>query len=779
LYRDTNITVQPAGAGPDRVATTEYWPSGEKSRRIKADKVQETWFYANDGRLLRDRSHNDAAPTDKFAKDQEYRYDENGNRTKDERGEHQFNARGQLVEWKRGEQYEAPGSKVTYDVNGSGAITEKHDEGANDVTKYKYIGDRLKSTSSTRDGNADYTYDPFGNVKKIDGGSDDADFEYDAFERMTKSSGGTTDTTSEYEYDGMDRRDTETSDGKTQDFAYVGTSDQLSQERARTGGKTEDYDYDATDELVGRAEGQGGVETQGSYKDYGKDANGSVQGLEDKDGTIKPGNQYLYDPYGKIENEAEIAEKGNEATKDNPFRFESFYFDSGVKQYDMRARNYRPEIGRFTSQDRFESASKDFNLQADPLTQNRYAFAGGNPVNRVEFDGHFGFGDIKKAAGKVGGVAKDFGEGAWEGVKETANAVKDPVGTAKGMATLGTSFVKDPVGTSKQLAKSTAECFKTNAAKCAGKAAVALVGAKGVGAVGKAASVANKGGKATKAAGATAKGPSNRARGAAPDCNSFVPGTPVLMADGTSKPIEDVEVGDLVVATIEMTGQTGAFPVTDLIAGIGQKRFVRITADGHTTTATLKHPVWLADEARWIPAGSLSVGDRLLRTDGSEAVVEGAMQFTVLRARVHNLTIVTAHTYYAGADPVRVHNAGDCVKADGEGASAGDIKASTGGPGGGSRSGQAAMRRELIAESGGTFRCWRCGMESNDPRDMQLGHRNVPASKNGNLSRANCALEGAACNLSAGNRGKPKPGRDCRSRGGCGAPFKRILNLFR
>ncbi len=27
-------------------------------------------------------------------------------------------------------------------------------------------------------------------------------------------------------------------------------------------------------------------------------------------------------------------------------------------------------------------------LQADPLTQNRYAFAGGNPVTNVEFDGH-------------------------------------------------------------------------------------------------------------------------------------------------------------------------------------------------------------------------------------------------------------------------------------------------------------------------------------------------------------------------------------------------------
>jgi RHS repeat-associated protein len=54
----------------------------------------------------------------------------------------------------------------------------------------------------------------------------------------------------------------------------------------------------------------------------------------------------------------------------------------------MQAREYRPDGGRFLSQDRFESAAADQILQADPLTHNRYAFAGGNPVNNVEFDGH-------------------------------------------------------------------------------------------------------------------------------------------------------------------------------------------------------------------------------------------------------------------------------------------------------------------------------------------------------------------------------------------------------
>ena len=58
----------------------------------------------------------------------------------------------------------------------------------------------------------------------------------------------------------------------------------------------------------------------------------------------------------------------------NPFRFEGFYYDSGIKSYDMQAREYRPATGRFLSEDRFESSSADLMLQADPLTQNRYAF---------------------------------------------------------------------------------------------------------------------------------------------------------------------------------------------------------------------------------------------------------------------------------------------------------------------------------------------------------------------------------------------------------------------
>ncbi|QSB13575.1 hypothetical protein JQS43_18560 [Natronosporangium hydrolyticum] len=53
--------------------------------------------------------------------------------------------------------------------------------------------------------------------------------------------------------------------------------------------------------------------------------------------------------------------------------------------------------------------------------------------------------------------------------------------------------------------------------------------------------------------------------------NSFLPGTAVLLANGQTRPIEDVEVGDLVLATDPETGQTQAREVTATIFGTATK----------------------------------------------------------------------------------------------------------------------------------------------------------------------------------------------------------------
>jgi RHS repeat-associated protein len=106
-----------------------------------------------------------------------------------------------------------------------------------------------------------------------------------------------------------------------------------------------------------------------------------VEGLEGSTGSIDA-DTYLYGAYGQEQTTA----AGD--AKENPFRFQGHYFDEDLQSYDMQARMYRPELGRFLSPDRYESSTADLGLQLNPQTNNRYAFLGGNPVDQMEIDGH-------------------------------------------------------------------------------------------------------------------------------------------------------------------------------------------------------------------------------------------------------------------------------------------------------------------------------------------------------------------------------------------------------
>ena len=209
---------------------------------------------------------------------------------------------------------------------------------------------------------------------------------------MTSGSGPAEQDDATYTYDALDRRDRRTEAGKTFNYNYLGLSEKVSRETS-SDGSSRRYEYDSQLQRLGQRTAY--ADGSRSYRAYATDANGSVEGLEDPDGDIKEctdpadttcrSDAYSYDPYGQLEGEeSKLAPEA----KENPFRFEGFYYDANISTYDMQARPYRPDIGRFATADRYESASRDIGLQADPLTNDRYAFAGGNPVNNVEFDGH-------------------------------------------------------------------------------------------------------------------------------------------------------------------------------------------------------------------------------------------------------------------------------------------------------------------------------------------------------------------------------------------------------
>ncbi|MPZ78938.1 MAG: hypothetical protein GEV28_00440 [Actinophytocola sp.] len=132
------------------------------------------------------------------------------------------------------------------------------------------------------------------------------------------------------------------------------------------------------------------------------------------------------------------------------------------------------------------------------------------------------------------------------------------------------------------------------------------------------------------------------------------------MTDGTSKPIEDVEVGDEVLATDPATGQSDAHEVVATIVGHGWKNVVELTfdvdgVDGSRTAtlaATDHHVLWADDLGGWVAAGDLPVGSNLRGLDGD--VELRALARHVRNQEVYNLTVSGVHTYYVLSGPVPV-----------------------------------------------------------------------------------------------------------------------------
>jgi hypothetical protein len=271
------------------------------------------------------------------------------------------------------------------------------------------------------------------------------------------------------------------------------------------------------------------------------------------------------------------------------------------------------------------------------------------------------------AGGAVGSLVTDLIEGG-KGWKEmaanavmggTIGAIMGPLSSVGGSAVTGavrgliSGGVRNAMSMGSTAAASTFKSFgSTQVGGLVGKAMAGRAASSG-------------GREAVEAAGATVRSPIRVAAGES--CpNSFAPATAVVMADGTTKKIEDVKVGDLVLATDPTTGKTEVRPVTALIVGVGEKQMVELTVDVDgdrgdktaTITATDGHPIWAADLKKWVEADELTAGSMLQTGAGSYVQITAVKKWTAKKQRVHNLTVDGLHTYYVGAasQSVLVHN---------------------------------------------------------------------------------------------------------------------------
>lgn len=156
-------------------------------------------------------------------------------------------------------------------------------------------------------------------------------------------------------------------------------------------------------------------------------------------------------------------------------------------------------------------------------------------------------------------------------------------------------------------------------------------------------------------------------------CHSFLPGTQVLLSDGTTKPIEDVALGDKVTVTDAKTGKTTTREVVGTIVTEDDKQFVDLTikttnGDDASLVATTTHPFWNKSKHQWTKAGDLRAGDALRTPSGATVTIQAVRHYEK-RQRTHDLTIMGIHSYYvlAGSTPVLVHNCGEAAEAASEG----------------------------------------------------------------------------------------------------------------
>lgn len=134
----------------------------------------------------------------------------------------------------------------------------------------------------------------------------------------------------------------------------------------------------------------------------------------------------------------------------------------------------------------------------------------------------------------------------------------------------------------------------------------------------------------------------------------FTGDTPVLMADGLTKTIDSIAVGDRVMARDEKTGTTTAGAVARIFRHHVAETLLLQMQGGEVIETTAAHR-FAAEEQGFVSAGQLRPGDRLSTHDdqGAEVVSTGSRSAEVT---VYNLSVERFHTFFIGGAGLWVHN---------------------------------------------------------------------------------------------------------------------------
>ncbi|NQT12929.1 MAG: hypothetical protein HQ582_09275, partial [Planctomycetes bacterium] len=138
------------------------------------------------------------------------------------------------------------------------------------------------------------------------------------------------------------------------------------------------------------------------------------------------------------------------------------------------------------------------------------------------------------------------------------------------------------------------------------------------------------------------------------------------LAQPSTKDIEAIRVGDLVLAQDPETGENCAKRVTQVFRHTADHvRVLEIAVGEESGTQTIRttdnHPFWVPGQD-WVDAGELRVGDPVLQSDGHTATITKSHREEHPRGvEVYNFEVEGFHTYFVAANslnarPVLVHN---------------------------------------------------------------------------------------------------------------------------
>ncbi|WP_203787542.1 polymorphic toxin-type HINT domain-containing protein [Longispora fulva] len=342
----------------------------------------------------------------------------------------------------------------------------------------------------------------------------------------------------------------------------------------------------------------------------------------------------------------------------------------------LGARDYDPAIGRFISVDPVMDPN-------DPQQINGYAYGNNAPTNFIDADGLWPK-FIANAAKSISNGVKDLGHTIAQDPLKFVNqvliavivvvavagmcAVPPGVGCAVAAAVIGGALAggaSAAVGYVSDVDAGRKEASWDGFSQEVGDGMVtgAVTGAVFAPLAGLSAAATQplKAGLLGIDEGVTESTAQNAAKRLTPCQHSFAPDTQVLMADGSTQDIKDIEVGDKVKASDPETGENTDQSVTALHLNQDEDltdiTVASTTGDQQVLHTTQHHPFWDPANGVWVDAADLDPGTHLRTYDGAEVVVIGVDNHAGRRA-MRDLTVDSVHTYYviAAGHPVLVHN---------------------------------------------------------------------------------------------------------------------------